>query len=52
MGSRPLGRLAKEGKINLFSDKEVYNAFTLLVSLVIEVINKPEFPILIKFRPK
>jgi hypothetical protein len=52
LASTPLGRLAKEGEINLFSDEEVRDAFALLVTLVMEVIDKPEFPVLVEFRPK
>jgi hypothetical protein len=34
----------------LFLDKEFGDAFTLLLALVVEVIDKPEFPVLIEFR--
>lgn len=50
--SRPPGQPAKKGVINLFSDKEVHDAFALLVTLVIEVIDKPEFLVLLKFHPE
>jgi hypothetical protein len=35
----------------LFSDEEVRDAFALLVTLVMEVIDKPEFPVLVELRP-
>jgi hypothetical protein len=35
----------------LFLDKEVHDAFALLVTLVIEVINKLEFLVLVKLQP-
>jgi len=52
LGSKPLGRPAKEGEINLFSDEEFRNAFALLLPLVVEVIDKLEFLVLVEFRPK
>lgn len=52
LGSRPPGRPAKEGEINLFSDEEVRDAFALLLPLVVEVIDKPEYPVLVEFRPE
>lgn len=51
LDTRPLHWPAKEGEIDLFSDEEFRDAFALLLPLVVEMIDKPEFPVLVKFLP-
>jgi hypothetical protein len=42
---------AKKGEIDLFSDKEFRDAPALLLPLVVEVIDKLEFPVLVECAP-